>query len=61
MKDLTKQEMELKGAFSLGMGLNQGRAVLQSREISFHEETEQNASGNVVVGTGGSTAQVRRR
>lgn len=40
MKELARQERELQGNFPLGTTLDQGRAVLRSKEIEFREETE---------------------
>ena len=46
MLELKKQETELQSAFPLGMELNKSRAVLLSKAIQFHEETE---SSDIVV------------
>jgi hypothetical protein len=39
MRELANQERELRAAFPLGTGLEQGRAILRSKGIEFREET----------------------
>jgi hypothetical protein len=40
MTELTKQEKVLQDALPVGMGMDVARAVLRSKGIEFHEETE---------------------